>query len=138
MLPGTNSLTLPHTRTHTHLSHTLVDAASKHAVQGYFDSLRGEISPRGVKITVVSPGYIRTQLSMNALAGDGTPHGVMDNSTARGMSPETVAKEIVMAVACGKRELVVAKPLHRLAVYVNMLAPGLLDWVLQMRARHQT
>ena len=86
---------------------------------------------------MISPGYIRTQLSLNALAGDGTAHGVMDDTTARGMSPEMVAKEIVMAIACGKRELVIAKPLHRLAVYINVLAPGLLDWVLQIRARHQ-
>ena len=53
----------------------LVDCASKHALQGYFDSLRVELAPRGVSVTVVSPGYISTQLSANAVRGDGSKHG---------------------------------------------------------------
>ena len=51
------------------------DCASKHALQGYFDSLRVELAPRGVAVTVVSPGYISTQLSANAVRGDGSKHG---------------------------------------------------------------
>lgn len=53
----------------------LVDSASKHALQGYFDSLRSELAPRGLDVTIVSPGYISTQLSVNALRGDGSQHG---------------------------------------------------------------
>ena len=54
-----------------------LDSASKHALQGYFDSLRAELGPRGVTVTVVSPGYIATQLSTNAVQGDGSKHGGM-------------------------------------------------------------
>jgi len=50
-------------------------AASKHALQGFCDSLRAEISEYGVQVTVVSPGYIKTKLSENALTPDGRPHG---------------------------------------------------------------
>lgn len=56
-------------------SPSLLDSASKHALQGYFDSLRAELGPRGVTVTVVSPGYIATQLSANAVQGDGSKHG---------------------------------------------------------------
>jgi len=52
-------------------------SASKHALQGYYDSLRAELGPRGVAVTVVSPGYIATQLSVNAMQGDGSKHGGM-------------------------------------------------------------
>ncbi len=51
------------------------DCASKHALQGYFDSLRVELAPKGLSVTVVSPGYIHTQLSVNAVLGDGNKHG---------------------------------------------------------------
>ena len=57
------------------LPHPLPDSASKHALQGYFDSLRAELSLRGVRVTLVSPGYINTKLSVNALEGDGRKHG---------------------------------------------------------------
>lgn len=51
------------------------DAASKHATQAYFDCLRAEIEHYGIPVTVVSPGYIRTSLSVNAVTGDGSKYG---------------------------------------------------------------
>ena len=53
----------------------LSDSASKHSVQGYYDALRNEVSPYGIQVSVISPGYIQTNLSRNALQGDGTAHG---------------------------------------------------------------
>lgn len=61
-------------------------AASKFAVQGYCEALRGELASSGVTVHVASPGYIRTNLSRSALTGDGTPHGKMDSATASGES----------------------------------------------------
>lgn len=56
--------------------HTLCpDAASKHATQAYFDCLRAEIEQHGIPVTVISPGYIRTSLSVNAVTGDGSKYG---------------------------------------------------------------
>lgn len=49
--------------------------ASKHALQAFFDTLRAEISHHKVKVTVVSPGYIQTNLSLNALTGSGSKYG---------------------------------------------------------------
>lgn len=111
------------------------DAASKHALQGYFDCLRIELSPRNISVTMVSPGYISTQLSVNALTGDGSQHGVVDATTAKGMDPHDAAKAILQAVASGKREVILAKPLHHLAVYMNVLCPALLGWVLKKRSQ---
>lgn len=61
-------------------------AASKFAVQGYCEALRGELASSGVTVHVASPGYIRTNLSRSAITGDGTPHGKMDSVTASGAS----------------------------------------------------
>jgi len=49
-------------------------SASKHALQAFSDSLRAEVASSGIKVTVVSPGYIRTNLSLNALTGHGEAH----------------------------------------------------------------
>ena len=49
--------------------------ASKHALQGFFDSLRAEVAENKVKVTVISPGYIATNLSVNAVTGDGSLYG---------------------------------------------------------------
>jgi dehydrogenase/reductase SDR family protein 7B len=61
-------------------------AASKFAVQGYCEGLRGELASSGVEVHVASPGYIRTNLSRSAITGDGTPHGKLDSTTANGAS----------------------------------------------------
>ena len=58
-------------------------AASKHAIQGYCDCLRGELSKDHISLTVISPGYINTALSLNAVTADGKKYGVTDETTKR-------------------------------------------------------
>ncbi len=113
------------------------DAASKHALQGYFDSFRGELSNSGVTVTMVSPGYIQTSLSLNALTGDGQHHRVLDKNTANGMRAEDVAKAILEGVAEKRRDIILASPVHKFALYLNLLAPSLLDYVLRIRQKLQ-
>lgn len=57
------------------LTTTFADAASKHATQAFYDCLRAELEQHGVAVTVLSPGYIRTNLSLNAIAADGSRYG---------------------------------------------------------------
>ena len=51
------------------------DSASKHALQAFFDCLRAELADTNIRVSLVSPGYIRTNLSTNAIRGDGSVHG---------------------------------------------------------------
>lgn len=60
-------------------------AAAKFAVQGYCEALRSELALSNVSVHVVSPGYIRTNLSMSAVMGDGKAYSKMDDTTANGM-----------------------------------------------------
>ncbi len=80
-------------------------AAAKHGLHGFFDSLRAEIWRENVQVTLVCPGFITTHVSMNALTGDGSPQGAMDNATRAGKSPADLAKAILNAVESGKYEI---------------------------------
>jgi len=80
-------------------------AASKHALHGYFDSLRSEIDNPNIHITIVCPGFIKTNVSVNALTANGSNHGTMDDAQANGMSAAECAKQIVVAVKAKKEEV---------------------------------
>jgi short-subunit dehydrogenase len=80
-------------------------AASKHALHGFFNTLRAEVHRHGVRVTIVCPGYIRTNVSENALRGDGTAHGQLDETHAKAMLPDDAAPVIVRGVEAGRREV---------------------------------
>ena len=79
-------------------------AASKHALHGFFDSLRAELSHTPIKVTLICPGYVHTNVSVNALTGSGTKQGTMDEATGKGMDPDVLARRILRDVANGKQE----------------------------------
>ncbi|HPI09154.1 MAG TPA: SDR family oxidoreductase [Saprospiraceae bacterium] len=80
-------------------------AASKHALHGFFDSLRAELVQTPIKVTLVCPGYVRTNVSIHALTGDGSQLGTMDEATDRGMEPAEVARKVLRAIEQGKEEI---------------------------------
>jgi short-subunit dehydrogenase len=80
-------------------------AASKHALHGFFDSLRAELGETPIQITIACPGYVRTNISINALTGSGAPQGTMDQATGKGISPEDAAYRILRAIRKGKEEI---------------------------------
>lgn len=83
--------------------------AAKHGLIGYSDALRSEVAGQGVKVLVVAPGSVRTNVSRNALNADGTARGVSDAAIDNGIDPATVAQTIWGAVDAGKREIVIAE-----------------------------
>ncbi len=80
-------------------------AASKHALHGFFDSLRAELFHTPIKITLVCPGYVRTNISINALTNDGAAQGTMDDATNKGMDPDILAERILRDIERGKMEV---------------------------------
>lgn len=83
--------------------------AAKHGLIGYADALRSEVAGQGVKILVVAPGSVRTNVSRNALNADGSARGVSDAAIDNGIDPANVAEIIWSAVGEGKREIVIAE-----------------------------
>lgn len=112
-------------------------AASKHATQAYFDCLRAEIHQFGIPVTVISPGYIRTNLSINAVTADGSKHGVLDKTTAAGRDPRDVARSVLRAVRLRSKDVVLAGPAPTLAVYLRTLCPALFFRIMASRARKE-
>nr|CAH7758700.1 unnamed protein product [Callosobruchus chinensis] len=110
-------------------------SASKHAMQAFADSLRAESSSYNISVTVVSPGYIKTNLSMNALTGSGTSHGQMDATTEQGYKPEYVAKKIVKAVVEKTNEIVVSTMTPKLALFLRKYLPSVYFSVMAHRAK---
>ena len=104
-------------------------SASKHAVRGYFDSLRAELHGSGVGVTIVCPGYVRTELSLNAVSKEGRSHGKKDEVIERGLDPRRCAKAIATAVARERSELHVGgKEIY--AIYLKRFAPKLIERIV--------
>lgn len=83
--------------------------AAKHAVVGYFDALRAEIAKYDVRVTVVTPGFVRTAIATHALTADGTARGYSDENIDAGISPAEAAQQILDGLAAGQREIPVGK-----------------------------
>ena len=81
--------------------------AAKHAMIGWSDALRAEIVQYGVAVHVVTPGFVRTSVALNAIQGDGSTRGRDDPAIEAGVSPESAAATILDGIASGTREIVV-------------------------------
>lgn len=110
-------------------------AASKHAFQAFCDTLRAEGSRDNIHVCVVSPGYIQTNLSQNAVCGDGTTYNKTDSTTASGMKPSFVAHKILQAVKYRKDDIVLAPLLHKLVILIRALFPSLFFLIMNFRAK---
>lgn len=110
-------------------------AASKHALQAFSDSLRAEVAEFNINVTVVSPGYIKTKLSVNAVTGSGTAYGQMDKATEEGKDPDCIAEDIVKAVVQKKKEVVLATFLPQVAIFLRKYLPSLYFYVMAKRAK---
>lgn len=105
-------------------------AASKHAIQGYFDSLRAETYGSGLFIHIVIPGFIQTNITVAGLRGDGSTSGKMQSALANGMDPIRCAKGILIGLEKGKEEFVVGGS-ERYTVALNRLFPGLMKKLIR-------
>ncbi|WP_026897045.1 SDR family oxidoreductase [Daejeonella oryzae] len=98
-------------------------SASKHALHGYFDSLRIETEEHNIHITIVCPGFIKTNLTFNALLADGSAQNTMDDAQENGMMPDECASKIIKAVASKKREVYIGGR-EKYAVLIKRFFPG--------------
>ncbi|MFT4736027.1 MAG: short-subunit dehydrogenase [Cyclobacteriaceae bacterium] len=109
-------------------------AASKHALHGFYDALRAEHHSDGIKVTIALPGFIKTNISMNALTGDGTKQGTMDNAQANGMSAETCAHKIIRAVEKNTEEIYIGGIKEKAGIYIKRFFPGLFSRLVRKMA----
>lgn len=99
-------------------------AASKHAVRAWSDALRAEVGDRQVHVTVICPGYVRTDISSVALTGDGSQKGTDDQAILSGLDPDVAARRMVDAIARHQNELVLGGR-EVWSIYLKRYLPGL-------------
>lgn len=104
-------------------------AASKHALHGFFDSLRAEIWREGIRVTIACPGRVQSSLRSNALLADGTAWGPNAPRAAHAITAEACAAQILDAIAKGKEEIYIGR--EGLAIYAYRLFPGLASFFLR-------
>lgn len=97
--------------------------AAKHAMMGFFDSLRTEVTHLGIRVTTITPGYIRTDISARAIAGDGNLYGRQDTEIRGGMDVNDCAKVIMRGFHNGKSEIPVGKGFEMNALWLKRYFP---------------
>lgn len=99
--------------------------AAKHAVMGFFDALRAEVADKGIRVTTITPGFIKTAISDNALQGDGTRFNRTDSNIAKGMDADRCAEVIMRGFRKGKMEIAVGSGFEMHALWIKRFFPGL-------------
>jgi NAD(P)-dependent dehydrogenase (short-subunit alcohol dehydrogenase family) len=107
-------------------------AASKHALHGFFASLRTELAPRGVDVMMACPSFIATSIDRNALGGDGLPVRHAQLTTGGRLSPEVAAERIYQGARRGRRQLLIGRTAVA-AWWLSRFAPGLYEKLMARR-----
>ncbi len=108
-------------------------SAAKHALHGYFESLRLENEKFGIKIVIVCPGKIKTNISINASLENGQKHNQMDESHSQAMSAESCALKIINGIENNKEEVFIGGK-EILTVYLKRFFPRLLGKILRKQS----
>jgi short-subunit dehydrogenase len=103
-------------------------AAAKHALHGFYDAARAEHWRDGVKFTLACPGYVKTDVSRNAVTGSGGRYDKLDPSIARGVDPVVCAAKIWRAVEKDREEVLVGR--EALVVYLKRYLPALFSYAV--------
>lgn len=101
--------------------------ATKHALQGFLDSLRIELRNEGVGVLVVSPGFVATDIRSKALSGHGVPHEASPRDEARGTMPLGRCVERIVAGMAGRKREIIMTPRAKFGMWLKIVAPGIVD-----------
>lgn len=88
-------------------------SAAKFGLFGYSDALRAEVAGLGIKVHVIAPGSIRTNVSRNAVTADGSRRGVSDAAIENGLDPDQAAQAMLAAIAAGEREIIMGEGMEK-------------------------
>ena len=99
-------------------------SSAKHALYGFFETIAAEEYDHNIRVTIVCPGRVRTNISLYALEKDGKQHGKMDAGQAGGVTPQKAANQIVKAVHRKKREVRIGSK-ELLMAQIKRFLPGL-------------
>jgi short-subunit dehydrogenase len=104
-------------------------AASKHALHGFFETLRAEVHARNLKVTMICPGRISTDISIHSLTGDGSSYGVMDKGQARGIAVDKCARIIARSIERNRKEVFIGR-MEVVLLAIKRICPPLYYWIV--------
>lgn len=107
-------------------------SASKHALHGFYESLRLEQYEHNIKVSLVIPGPVNTNMSFNALLKDGSKNQKDDRILSEGLSPQKAAKKILKGVSAQKEEIMMGGK-ELIPIYIKRFFPGILTSILKNR-----
>lgn len=99
-------------------------ASSKHATHGFFESLRFENQDKGIKVSIIIPGRVNTNISLNAINKEGKAHGKLDDGQANGITADKAANQIIKGLKREKKEILVGSK-ELLMIYFKRFIPAL-------------
>lgn len=98
-------------------------SAAKAAIHLWANSLRAELYDQGIEVATIFPGFIKTNVSINALTGDGSAQGTMDEATNKGLTAKAFAKQAIKALSKDDEYIIIGGRQEKLATRVNRLSP---------------
>lgn len=98
-------------------------SAAKAAIHMWANSLRAEVAQEGVKVSVIFPGFVKTNVSFNALNGAGKPQAHQDDAIETGLDADAFAQQTVSALIKGDEYIVIGGRKEKLGVLVSRLSP---------------
>ncbi|XID75686.1 SDR family oxidoreductase [Alkanindiges sp. WGS2144] len=101
-------------------------AAAKGAIHLWANSLRAEMADQGLKVAIIFPGFVKTNVSVAALTGDGHALGTMDDAQANAMSADEFAKQAIEALVAGQEYIVIGGLKEKLGVWLSRIYPPLM------------
>ena len=104
--------------------HRSAYSATKHALHGFFESLRAENKQNNIQVSIFIPGRVKTNISINAITKDGKTYGKMDEGLDSGITPEKAANIIYRGLKKNKKEILVGGK-ELIMVHIRRFLPRL-------------
>jgi short-subunit dehydrogenase len=114
-------------------------AGSKHAILGYFESLREEYHAQGIHVLLACPGFVNTQVTLSSVTANGQRYGKNSVAQEKGMKPEVFASKLIRKIEANKNYVFIGRS-EILSVPFKHFAPNLFFWLMRLltkRARRK-
>lgn len=106
-------------------------SAAKFALHGFYESLRGEVHDDNIGVSLVVPGYVKTDVTVNAITGDGSKQGKREQEHDGSMTPDELAAEVIPKLKAGKEEIITGSGMPRYAVLLKRFFPGVVSSIIR-------
>jgi len=108
-------------------------AAAKHALFGFYKSLWAETNKKGIRVTLFSPGRVRTNISYHALQKDGKEYGKMDPGQEKGIPPALCARKMIRAMKRNRKDVLIGRA-ELIMVWIHKYCKPLYYWMVNRLA----